>query len=49
MTKWERKNETKRKVNVKLSLCLIKHHDMKMYWRSGGIAARILDLGTRWR
>jgi hypothetical protein len=22
---------------------------MKAYWRSGGIAPRILDLGTRWR
>jgi hypothetical protein len=22
---------------------------MKVYWRSGGIAPRILDLGTRWR
>jgi hypothetical protein len=22
---------------------------MKTYWGSGGIAARILDLGTRWR
>jgi hypothetical protein len=34
---------------VKLSLCLTKHHGMKTYWRSGGIAPRILDLGTRWR
>jgi hypothetical protein len=34
---------------VKLSLCLTKHHAMKAYWRSGGIAPRILDLGTRWR
>jgi hypothetical protein len=25
------------------------HHDMKTYWRSGGIAPHILDLGTRWR
>jgi hypothetical protein len=31
------------------SLCLTKHHAMKMYWVSGGIAPRILDLGTRWR
>jgi hypothetical protein len=37
------------KVKVKLSLCLTKHHAMKTYWRSGGIAPRILDLGTRWR
>jgi hypothetical protein len=37
------------KVKVKLSLCLTKHHAMKTYWRSGGIAPRIRDLGTRWR
>jgi hypothetical protein len=37
------------KVKVKLSLWLTKHHAMKAYWRSGGIAPRILDLGTRWR
>jgi hypothetical protein len=36
-------------VKVKLSLCLTNHHAMKTYWGSGGIAARILDLGTRWR
>jgi hypothetical protein len=34
---------------VKLSLCLTKHHTLKAYWGSGGIAPRILDLGTRWR
>jgi hypothetical protein len=34
---------------VKLSLCLTKHRAMKTYWGSGGIAPRILDLGTRWR
>jgi len=27
------------KLKVKLSLCLTKHHTMKTYWRSGGIAA----------
>jgi hypothetical protein len=37
------------KVKVKLSLCLTKHQAMKTYWGSGGIAPRILDLGTRWR
>jgi hypothetical protein len=37
------------KVKVKLSLCLTKHHAMMTYWGSGGIAPRILDLGTRWR
>jgi hypothetical protein len=31
---------------VNLSLCLTKHHAMKTYWGSGGIASRILDLGT---
>jgi len=31
-----------RKVKVKLSLCLTKHHAMKVYWRNGGIAPRIL-------
>jgi hypothetical protein len=31
----------------KLSLCLTKHHAMKTYWGSGGIAPLILDLGTR--
>jgi hypothetical protein len=30
------------KVEVKLSLCLTKHHAMKAYWGSGGIAPRIL-------
>jgi hypothetical protein len=39
----------KGKVTVKLSLCLTKHHTMKMYWRSGGITPCILDLSTRWR
>jgi hypothetical protein len=32
-----------------LSLCLTKHHTMKKYWGSGGIASHVLDLGTRWR
>jgi hypothetical protein len=30
------------KVNVKLSLCLTKHHAMKTYWGSGGVAPLIL-------
>jgi hypothetical protein len=30
------------KVKVKLSLCLTKHHAMKAYWGSGGIAPLIL-------
>jgi hypothetical protein len=37
------------KVKVKLSLFLAKHYSMKTYSGSGGIAPRILDLGTRWR
>jgi hypothetical protein len=35
-----------------ISLVLIfgyKHHAMKAYRDSGGIAPRILELGTRWR
>jgi hypothetical protein len=27
----------------------VKHHAMKVYWGSGGIAPQIFDLGTRWR
>jgi hypothetical protein len=42
-------SKVKVKVKVNLSLCLTKHHAMKTYWGSGGIAQRILDLGTRWR
>jgi hypothetical protein len=38
-----------RKVKVKLSLCLTKHHAMKTYRGSVGIPPRILDLGTRWK
>jgi hypothetical protein len=34
---------------VNLSLCLTKHHAMKTYWGSGGIAPRILNLGATWR
>jgi len=37
------------KVKVKLSLGLTKHHAMKTYGGSGGIAPRILKVGTRWR
>jgi hypothetical protein len=37
------------KVNVKLSLCLSKHHTIKTYWGNGGVSLRILDPGTRWR
>jgi hypothetical protein len=28
---------------------LTEHHAMKAYWWSGGIAPRILELGSRWR
>jgi hypothetical protein len=28
---------------------LNKHYAMKTYWESGGIALRILGLGTRWK
>jgi hypothetical protein len=33
--------------NIKLPLCLIKHHVTKTYWGSGAIAPCIHDLGTR--
>jgi hypothetical protein len=38
-------------VQVELSLCFFKteYHAMKAYGRSGDIAPRILDLGTKWR
>jgi hypothetical protein len=32
-----------------MSVNLTKHHAMKTYWGSGGIAPIILKLGTRWR
>jgi len=36
-------------VNVKLSLCFLNERNaMNAYWGNGGIAACILDLGTRW-
>jgi hypothetical protein len=38
-----------KKKKVKLSLYLTKHHAIRAYWGSEGIAPRILDLGTRWR
>jgi hypothetical protein len=37
------------KIKVRLSLYLIKNHDMKKYWGNGGIVPSILNLGTRWR
>jgi len=42
-------SKQKLKVKVKFSLCLTKHQAMETYWRSGGIAPLILDLGTRCR
>jgi hypothetical protein len=36
------------KVKLKSFLSLIKRSDIKTYWGSGGIAPRILDLGTGW-
>jgi hypothetical protein len=32
-----------------LELRLTNHHTMKIHGASGGIAPRILNLGTRWR
>jgi hypothetical protein len=40
------KKKVKVKIKVNLSLCVTKHHAMKMYWGSGGIAPHILDLDT---
>jgi hypothetical protein len=37
------------KAKVVSVLFLTEHHTMKAYLRIGGIAPRILDLGTRWR
>jgi len=33
---------------IKLALWLTKHYAMRTYWEGGGIAPRILNLGTRW-
>jgi len=35
------------RINVKIHLCLIKYHAMKMYWGSGGTTPRIHNLCTR--
>jgi hypothetical protein len=48
-TQSEQASQQKCKPFIKLSLYLTKHHAMKTYWGSGGIAPCILDLGTRWR
>jgi hypothetical protein len=34
-------------VKVNLFVCLNEHHTMKTYWGNGGIAPRVLNLGTR--
>jgi hypothetical protein len=44
-----KRHEGKDNVKVYLSLCLTKHHAMKTYWTSGGVAPRIHDQGTCWR
>jgi hypothetical protein len=46
---WQLPHLKGKKVQVKLSLCLSKHHTTKTYWESGGIAPRILDPSARWR
>jgi hypothetical protein len=38
--------KVKIKVNLYLCFSFTEHHAMKVYWRSGGIASRILDLDT---
>jgi hypothetical protein len=45
----KRKCFVKGKGKVVPGLFLVEHHAMKTYCGSGGIASRILDLGTRWR
>jgi hypothetical protein len=42
-------DQNSNKVKVKLFLFLTKHHTIKTYWASEGIAPRILDLSTRWK
>jgi hypothetical protein len=39
----------KGKSEVVPAIFLTEHHSMKVYWGSGGIAPRILDLGTKRR
>jgi hypothetical protein len=39
---WSGNLKRGRGTKVKLSLCLIKHHAMKTYWGSEGIAPSIL-------
>jgi hypothetical protein len=34
---------------MKVYPCLIKHHAIKTYCGSGGIAARVLNFSTRWK
>jgi hypothetical protein len=36
------KIKIKLKLKINFSLCLTKHHAMKAYWRSGGLAPLIL-------
>jgi hypothetical protein len=43
--RWKKKGTGK----VAPVLFLTEHHAMKAYWGSGGIAAHIFDLSTRWR
>jgi hypothetical protein len=48
LTKYFLVMPTFKKVKGKVfSVLLFEHHAMKAYWRSGGIAPCILDLGTR--
>jgi hypothetical protein len=34
---------------MEIYLLLIKHHDIKTYWKNEGIAPLILNIDTRWR
>jgi hypothetical protein len=43
-------NDELSKVKVKLSLSFLTEYNVMMvYWGSGSIVPRILDLGTRWK
>jgi hypothetical protein len=41
--------EKKGKGKIVPVLFLTEHHAMQAYWGNGGIAPRILDLGSRWK
>jgi hypothetical protein len=42
-------NQVRAVTFTKLSCNLTKHHTMKMYWESGGVAPPICNIGTTWK